>query len=144
MKKKALLISDEIFLSYSYNEGIIESKDNKIVKTLNKKFDIDNISTKNIDSLKASNYIKQFIKTFDYSYCIISLTNIDDNIKEAIDELSKLKIKIIFVEAPNASKEELNKIKNFDSKDEINYITYDDVKEPSASKINSLFFKICA
>ena len=61
MKRKALIISDELFLNYSYDENNISLKDNKILTKLKHKFEFDNISSKNLNSLKASNYIKEFI-----------------------------------------------------------------------------------
>ncbi len=145
MKKKALLLSDEIFLDYNHENGRISQKDNKILKKLKRKFEFDNISSKEITSLKASNYIKEFIKHYNYSHCIISLKNFDDSLKEAIAELINNGIKIIVIAAPKASKEEIEKMESLSDSSSVKYIVYDDVvKEQSATKVNSIIVNLCA
>jgi hypothetical protein len=145
MKKKVLLLSDELFLSYSYVDGKFSIKENKILSKLSKKFDFDNISTKHITSIKASNYIKEFNKHYNYSHCIISLKSFDDSLKEAIEELINDGVKIIVVAAPKASKDEILKMQNLSNSSSVKYIVYDDaVKEQSATKINSFVLNLCA
>ena len=145
MKKKALIISDELFLNYSYDENNISLKDNKILTKLKHKFEFDNISSKNLNSLKASNYIKEFIKHFNYSSCIISLKNFDESLKDAIEELKNNKIKTIVIAAPNASMNDILKMQNLSNNQSVDYIIYDDVvKEQSLNKINSLIMNLCA
>lgn len=145
MKKKALLLSDELFLSNSYSDGKFKVKQNKILTKLKNKFDFDNISSKQLTSIKAKNYIKEFIKHYNYSHCIISLKSFDDNLKEAVEELIYNGIKIILVTAPNASKEDVLKMKSLCDSTSIKYIVYDDVfEEQSANKINSFILNLCA
>jgi len=145
MKKKALLLSDELFLSNSYSDGKFRVKQNKILTKLKNKFDFDNISSKQLTSIKAKNYIKEFIKHYNYSHCIISLKSFDDNLKEAVEELIYNGIKIILVTAPNASKEDVLKMKSLCNSTSIKYIVYDDVfEEQSANKINSFVLNLCA
>lgn len=145
MKKKALLLSDELFLSNSYSDGKFRVKQNKILTKLKNKFDFDNISSKQLTSIKAKNYIKEFIKHYNYSHCIISLKSFDDNLKEAVEELINNGIKIILVTAPNASKEDVLKMKSLCESTSIKYIVYDDVfEEQSANKINSFILNLCA
>ncbi len=145
MKKKALLLSDELFLTCLYEDGKFKTKENKILKKLIKKFDFDNISSKEITSLKASNYIKEFIKHYNYSHCIISLKSFDDSLKEAIEELKINGIKIIVIAAPNASENEIIKMQSLSNSESVNYIIYDDVvKEQSVTKINSMILNLCA
>ena len=50
MKKKALIISNDMFLNYEYVNGLYINKENKILSKLKRKFDFDNISSKRIDS----------------------------------------------------------------------------------------------
>lgn len=145
MKKKALLLSDELFLSNSYSDGKFRVKQNKILTKLKNKFDFDNISSKQLTSIKAKNYIKEFIKHYNYSHCIISLKSFDDNLKEAVEELIYNGIKIILVTAPNASKEDVLKMKSLCNSTSIKYIVYDDAfEEQSANKINSFVLNLCA
>ena len=145
MKKKALLLSDELFLSNSYSDGKFRVKQNKILTKLKNKFDFDNISSKQLTSIKAKNYIKEFIKHYNYSHCIISLKSFDDNLKEAVEELIYNGIKINLVTAPNASKEDVLKMKSLCNSTSIKYIVYDDVfEEQSANKINSFVLNLCA
>ncbi len=145
MKKKALLLSDELFLSNSYSDGKFRVKQNKILTKLKNKFDFDNISSKQLTSIKAKNYIKEFIKHYNYSHCIISLKSFDDNLKEAVEELIYNGIKIILVTAPNASKDDVLKMKSLCDSTSIKYIVYDDVfEEQSANKINSFVLNLCA
>ncbi|MBR4496358.1 MAG: hypothetical protein IKP12_04435 [Acholeplasmatales bacterium] len=145
MKKKALLLSDELFLSNSYSDGKFRVKQNKILTKLKNKFDFDNISSKQLTSIKAKNYIKEFIKHYNYSHCIISLKSFDDNLKEAVEELIYNGIRIILVTAPNASKEDVLKMKSLCNSTSIKYIVYDDAfEEQSANKINSFVLNLCA
>ena len=145
MKKKALLLSDELFLSNSYSDGKFRVKQNKILTKLKNKFDFDNISSKQLTSIKAKNYIKEFIKHYNYSHCIISLKSFDDNLKEAVEELIYNGIRIILVTAPNASKEDVLKMKGLCNSTSIKYIVYDDAfEEQSANKINSFVLNLCA
>ena len=59
--KNALLVSDDLFLSYAYENGNIVKKNNNITSALNQIIEFDNISSNNIDAIKATNYIKEFI-----------------------------------------------------------------------------------
>lgn len=145
MKKKALIISNDMFLNYEYVNGLYINKENKILSKLKRKVDFDNISSKRIDSLKASNYINEFIKHYNYSYCIISLNNYDDTINNAVEVLEENGIKTILVAAPNASKEQILKIKNLANDNLVKYVVVDDVlKEQKDNKLNSVILKFCA
>ena len=145
MKKKALIISNKMFLSYKYDKGIFEAVKNPILNKLRRKVDFDNISSKTINSEKASNYIKEFIKHYNYSYCIISLNDYNDSIKDAIEELEENGIKTILIAAPNASNEQINTIESLSNNNSVKYIVYDDVvKEQNKNKINSVIMNFCA
>ena len=145
MKNKMLIISDEMFLSYSYENGNLILNNNKILNKLDNKFEIDNISSKKLNSFKASNYIKEFIKHFNYSYCIISLNNYESILNDALNKLKDLEIKTILISKPNASLDEINNMKELSLNNNLNYIIYDEVKkEQNANKLNSLILNFCA
>ena len=109
------------------------------------KVEFENISSNSINSVKASNYIKEFIKHFDYSYCIISLNDYTDSIKDAIEELEENGIKTILIASPNASNEQINTIESLSNNNSVKYIVYDDVvKEQNKNKINSVIMNFCA
>ena len=145
MKKKALIISNDMFLNYEYDNGNYIIKNNKILSKLKHKVEYDNISSKGINSLMASNYIKEFIKHYNYSYCIISLNNYDDSINNAVEALEENGIKTILVATPNASKEQILKVEKLANNNLVKYVVVDDVlKEQNDNKLNSVILKFCA
>ena len=143
MKKKALLLSDELFLSNSYSDGKFKVKQNKILTKLKNKFDFDNISSNNIDAIKATNYIKEFIKHFNYSYCFLSLKSYDLVLKEAVDALDKKGVKTIIVSKNNSINDGINKLKDIIDSKNVEYLIQDDNKEDNKNLINSSLLNLC-
>lgn len=141
--KNALLISDDLFLSYIYENGNIIKKNNNILSTLNQIIEFDNISSNNIDAIKATNYIKEFIKHFNYSYCFLSLKNYDLVLKEAVDALDKKGIKTIIISKNNSINDGINKFKNIIDSKNVEYLIQDDNKEENKNLINSSLLNLC-
>ena len=141
--KNALLISDDLFLSYIYENGNIIKKNNKILSTLNQIIEFDNISSNNIDAIKASNYIKEFIKHFNYSYCFLSLKSYDLVLKEAVDALDKKGVKTIIVSKNNSINDGINKLKDIIDSKNVEYLIQDDNKEDNKNLINSSLLNLC-
>ncbi len=141
--KNALLISDDLFISYVYENGNFIKKNNNILSTLNQIIEFDNISSNNIDALKASNYIKEFIKHFDYSYCFLSLKSYDLVLKEAVDALDKKGVKTIIISKNNLINDGINKFKNVIDSKNVEYLIQDDTKEENNNLINSSLLNLC-
>ena len=141
--KNALLISDDLFLSYIYENGNIIKKNNNILSTLNQIIEFDNISSYNIDAIKATNYIKEFIKHFNYSYCFLSLKSYDEVLKEAVDALDKKGVKTIIVSKNNSINDGINKLKDIIDSKNIEYLIQDDNKEENKNLINSSLLNLC-
>lgn len=141
--KNALLISDDLFLSYIYENGNIIKKNNNILSTLNQIIEFDNISSNNIDAIKATNYIKEFIKHFNYSYCFLSLKSYDLVLKEAVDALDKKGIKTIIVSKNNSINDGINKLKDIIDSKNVEYLIQDDNKEDNKNLINSSLLNLC-
>ena len=141
--KNALLISDDLFISYVYENGNFIKKNNNILSTLNQIIEFDNISSNNIDALKASNYIKEFIKHFDYSYFFLSLKSYDLVLKEAVDALDKKGVKTIIISKNNLINDGINKFKNVIDSKNVEYLIQDDTKEENNNLINSSLLNLC-
>ena len=141
--KNALLISDDLFLSYIYENGNIIKKNNNILSTLNQIIEFDNISSYNIDAIKATNYIKEFIKHFNYSYCFLSLKSYDLVLKEAVDALDKKGVKTIIVSKNNSINDGINKLKDIIDSKNVEYLIQDDNKEDNKNLINSSLLNLC-
>jgi len=141
--KNALLVSDDLFLSYVYENGNFIKKNNNILSTLNQIIEFDNISSNNIDAIKATNYIKEFIKHFNYSYCFLSLKSYDLVLKEAVDALDKKGIKTIIISKNNSINDGINKFKNIIDSKNVEYLIQDDNKEENKNLINSSLLNLC-
>ena len=73
MKKRILILGQEMFIDYIYKNNTFASMNNPLIKKMLKKYTLDNFSSYNLDSTKALNYAKVMISKYNYEKVIIDL-----------------------------------------------------------------------
>ncbi len=73
MKKRILILGQEMFIDYIYKNNTFASMNNPLIKKMLKKYTLDNFSSYYLDSTKALNYAKVMISKYNYEKVIIDL-----------------------------------------------------------------------
>ena len=107
MKKRILVFGGSTLCEEKYEQNTYKCKKNKAFNKIRDKFIIDNFSKKSLTSVESINYLSVFVKSRNYSDCIIDFSEsleIQNNIIEfeknliaIISLLKKNNIKTILV-----------------------------------------------
>jgi hypothetical protein len=88
MKNRILIFGNNDFSREYFEDGVFKINNKKIINSLYKKYNVDNLSNDNLTCKKALKLSKAFISNYHYSACIIALgkKEIADNNTECFEE----------------------------------------------------------
>lgn len=116
MKKRVLILGNNNLSRECYINGVYTINNEKYINDLYKKYDVDNLSNDNLNSVSAYNLVKGFIAKNKYSACIISFGYNDllNNKVELYEENLQKILNMVSLNGVECILMEINKSKDLD------------------------------